>query len=471
MRPLHHRDPGLAGIALADRRVAACLIVDGIHVDPIALRLAFAAAGPRAVAVTDSVAIAGLDDGATAEFGGAPAILRDGAARRPDGSLCGAAITLDEGLRRLLRFGIAPEAALLSATEAPAQAIGLADRGRIAAGRRADLVWFDDDFSVREVWVAGTPVRGTAPAPQPTRRSVALPLTEVSRPDLADLDSRDEDGIIAALLAQERRAQDALADARPSLAALARAIAGRLDDGGRLFYVGAGTSGRLAVLDAVECGPTFSLPPGIIVPILAGGASSMTEAVEGAEDDQDAARAAIAEHNVSIRDIVVGIAASGRTGFVLAALQAARVTGAATGAIVNAPGGPIETLADFPVLLATGPEAITGSTRLSAGTTQKIALNALSTTAMIRLGKTFGPLMVDVRATNAKLRDRAARIVASLAGCTMDESAETLEACGFEVKTAIVMRRLDLGAEAARRLLDAARGRLRHVLDAPAPPP
>ena len=316
-----------------------------------------------------------------------------------------------------------------------------------------------------------SPSGGTAPAPRPARRNAVLPLTEASRPDLADLDSRDEDGIIAALLAQERRAQDALADARPALAALAHAVALRLDDGGRLFYVGAGTSGRLAVLDAVECGPTFSLPPGIIVPILAGGASAMTEAVEGAEDDADAARAAITASTVGERDIVVGIAASGRTGFVRAALEASRAAGAATGAIVNAPGGPIEALADFPVLLATGPETITGSTRLSAGTTQKIALNALSTTAMIRLGKTYGPLMVDVRATNAKLRDRAARIVASLAGCTTDESAETLEACGFEVKTAIVMRRLDLDAATARDRLKAARGRLRNVLDAPAPPP
>ena len=458
MRPFHHRDPGIAGAALTDRRVAACFIADAVHADPLALNLGFAAAGTRAIAVTDSISLADLADGAERNFGGAPAILRDGAARRPDGTLTGAAITLDEGVRRLIAAGIAPRAALHAATEAPARALDLADRGRLAAGLRADLVWFDDAFYVRNTWIAGAPVQPLPDRPPPRART--LPLTETTRAGLDDLDCRSTETIVDLLLDQEFRAQAALRDAAPALARLTDAIFGKLDAGGRLFYAGAGTSGRLGVLDAAECGPTFSLPPGIVVPIIAGGAAAIAGAVEGAEDDADAPATLLAAHEIGRKDALVGIAASGGTRFTLAAIHAAKSRGALTGCIVNGQ-GPIAEAADIAVVIATGPEILAGSTRLSAGTAQKIALNTLSTTLMIRLGKSFGPYMVDLRPTNAKLRDRAARIVAAIADCSPETAETALRACDFEAKTAIIMLRLGLDAPAARSRLSDARGRLR----------
>ncbi|MHB1305194.1 MAG: N-acetylglucosamine-6-phosphate deacetylase [Acidiphilium sp.] len=461
MRPFHHRDPGIVGAALADPRLAACFIADAVHADPLALRLGFAAAGTRAVAVTDSVSLAGLAEGSTTEFGGAPATVRDGAARRPDGTLTGATISLDEGLRRLIAAGIPAEAVLTAATEAPAQAIGLTDRGRLAPGLRADLVWFDDAFAVRNSWIGGIP---TAPL-QPTRHPVLLPLTETSRADAIPLDQSGSEAVIAALLDQEARAQAALRHATPALARLADLVALRLEAGGRLFYAGAGTSGRLAVLDAVECGPTFSLPPGVIVPLIAGGAVAIADAVEGAEDDADAAVAVLKSHGVGPADALIGIAASGATPFTLAAIRAARAAGALTAGLANSD-GPIVRAAEIGIVIASGAEVLAGSTRLSAGTTQKIALNALSTTIMIRLGKVFGPYMVDMRPSNAKLRGRAVRIVADIAGCDRAAAEAALEACGYEVKTAIVMLTRGEDAESARARLGHAHGRLRAALEA-----
>ncbi|WP_287787307.1 N-acetylglucosamine-6-phosphate deacetylase [Acidiphilium sp.] len=461
MRPFHHRDPGLIGVALADARVHACFIADGVHADALALRFGFAATGARAVAVTDSVSLAGLPEGSTARFGGDSAQARDGAARRPDGSLTGATITLDEGLRRLIGAGIAPASALRAATEAPAAALGLADRGRLAAGCLADLVWFDDAFEIRNAWIGGTALH---PLPAPARHAAAMPATETIRRDLDELDRADSATIMAALLDQEQEAAAAVKRAIPALARLAEDVAVRLEAGGRLFYAGAGTSGRLAVLDAVECGPTFSLPDGVIIPLIAGGGAAVTGAVEGAEDDVDAAAALLNDHKAGPADVLVGIAASGRTPFTLGALRAAAARGLLTGAIVNAD-GPLATSADIAVVIATGAEVLAGSTRLSAGTSQKLALNALSTTVMMRLGKTFGPYMVDLRATNAKLRARAIRIVRAIAGAPEADAKDALETSGYEVKTAIVMLMLRIGTTEARARLAEAGGRLRTALD------
>ena len=291
-----------------------------------------------------------------------------------------------------------------------------------------------------------------------------VPPTETVRADLGDLDCRNSETIVATLLDQEARAQAALRDSAPALTRLIDAVFEKLEAGGRLFYAGAGTSGRLAVLDAVECGPTFSLPPGIIVPIIAGGDAAITGTVEGAEDDISAPPAILTAHEIGRKDVLVGIAASGGTRFTLAAIHAARERGALTGCIVNSP-GPIADEADIAVIIATGAEVIAGSTRLSAGTTQKIALNALSTTVMIRLGKTFGPYMVDLKPTNAKLRARATRIVAAIATCDHQTAETALNDAHFEAKTAIVMIRLGLDAPAARALLSKANGRLRAALD------
>jgi len=424
--PLSHRAPGAPGVALTDDRLSPCLITDGMHVDPAILNLAFAAC-PRAIAVTDSILLAGLPIGTEKNFGGAPATLgNDGLARRADGTIAGAAITLDEGIRRLIAAGIAPETAIAAATSRPADALRLADRGRIALGQRADLVWWDDHFHVQKVWTG----KG-APITAPPR------TTETPRLELMQLESEPTETIVSHFLAQERAALAALTHCAPAIAKLADAIAHALNNGGRLFYAGAGTSGRLGLLDAVECGPTFGIAAGIIIPLLAGGDQAFLAAVEGAEDDTQTIIETLTSENFSAKDILIGIAASGATRFTLAAINHANAIGAITGSITNNPHSPIARAAAIAIEINSGPEIIAGSTRLSAGTTQKIALNILSSTAMTKLGKTRGPYMVDVKATNEKLRARAARITAAIAGVTQDTAATTLATCGWNVKMAI----------------------------------
>jgi N-acetylmuramic acid 6-phosphate etherase len=236
--------------------------------------------------------------------------------------------------------------------------------------------------------------------------------------------------------------------------------------GGRLFTLGAGTPGRLAVLDAAELGPTFSAPPELVVALLAGGMAAMVVAVEGAEDDAEAAGRSLAEHGLSAGDAVVGITASGRTPYVVGGLRAARAVGALTVAIVNNAGGPAAGAAEMAVQILTGPELVAGSTRMSAGTTQKIALNAISTAAMIALGKTYGARMVDVRASNEKLRRRALRMVREITGAVEPEAAAALAAAGGRVKPAIVALLGGVGPAQAEALLDAAGGRARAAIAA-----
>jgi N-acetylmuramic acid 6-phosphate etherase/N-acetylglucosamine-6-phosphate deacetylase len=453
---LSHRAPGAPGVALTDPRLHPCVIVDGLHLDPAIMQLAFAAC-PRAIAVTDSILIAGLPAGAVRDFGGMPVTAApEGIGRRPDGTIAGAGITLDEGIRRMIAAGIPAETAFTAATARPAAALGVADRGRIAPGLRADLVWWDDDFTVQQVWTGGA-ATGVLPAPHGT---------EYARPALHDLDERPTEDIVTAFLAQERAAQAALAGAAAPLAALADAVAARLAAGGRLFYAGAGTSGRLAQLDAVECGPTFGVPAGLIIPLLAGGDGAFLNAAEGAEDDEAAAALALQAHGFGPADALVGIAASGATPFTLAAVRHAKLLGGLTGAIINNPGTPLAAAADIALEIASGPEIIAGSTRLSAGSTQKIALNILSSTVMIRLGKTYGPYMVDLRATNVKLRRRAARMVAVLAGVEEGPAQAALEATDMHVKTAILVLRQNLNPDQAREILAAAKGSLRKALRA-----
>jgi N-acetylmuramic acid 6-phosphate etherase/N-acetylglucosamine-6-phosphate deacetylase len=451
--PLGHRAPGAPGVALTDARLFPCLIVDGVHVDPAILHLAFAAC-PRAIAVTDSILVAGLEPGAETTFGGGRVVMGpQGVGLRADDTIAGAGITLDEGVRRLIAAGVAPEVALAAATSRPAAALGL-DRGVLAPGARADLVWWSDDFCVQRVWVAGVATTATT-----ARRG-----TETPRDELADLDERPTLEIVQGFLAQEAAAQQALAAAAPALARLVDAVAARLLAGGRLFYAGAGTSGRLGFLDAVECRPTFGVEEGLIIPLLAGGADAFIQAAEGAEDDEDAAVAALEAHGFGPGDTLVGIAASGTTPFTLAALAHARALGGLTGAIFNNPGAAMERAAALPVAIASGAEIIAGSTRLSAGSTQKIALNTLSSAVMIRLGKTYGPYMVDMRASNAKLRRRALAMVRRITSADEASAALALSACDMHVKTAVLMLMRQLSAGDARRALAAARGSLRQTL-------
>lgn len=282
--------------------------------------------------------------------------------------------------------------------------------------------------------------------------------TEAVRPGLDDLDARPIGEVVGLLVAAEGEAHAAVAAAVPRIAAAAEAITTRLERGGHLIYVGAGTPGRLGVLDASECWPTFSTD--LVRGVIAGGPTALTTSIEGAEDTFEPADLA----DLTAADALVGITSSGRTPYVVGALEYAQSIGALAVAVVNNPGSEAAPHADVLIEVLTGPEVLAGSTRLTAGTAQKVVLNTLSTSVMIALGKAYGPRMVDVRATNVKLRRRAVRIVRDAAGVDEDAAAAALAASGGHAKTAIValLARVD-AAEAADRL-DRARGHVRDAL-------
>jgi N-acetylmuramic acid 6-phosphate etherase len=295
---------------------------------------------------------------------------------------------------------------------------------------------------------------------------VALDLlpTEQVRPGLEDLDTRPVEDVVGELLAAEAGVAAALDAARVDLAAAAATIAERLSRGGRLVYVGAGTPGRIAALDAVECGPTFGVPDGTVVAVVAGGEQAAGRALEEAEDDVAAARESLTELRLSARDIVVGITASGRTPFVVEALNTARAVGARTVAVTNNAGTAVAQVADHRIELLTGPEVVGGSTRLTAGTAQKIALNVLSTAALVRRGRTYGAWMVGVQAGNDKLRRRAARIVQEITGVTADRAIDALDAASGDTAVALVMLMRGVDRAVARDRLQAAGGHVRNAL-------
>jgi N-acetylmuramic acid 6-phosphate etherase len=252
--------------------------------------------------------------------------------------------------------------------------------------------------------------------------------------------------------------------ALPEIASAVGLIARRLSDGGRLFYVGAGTSGRLGVLDASECPPTFGTLPEMVQGIMAGGEMAMTDAVEGAEDDHCAGEDTMRIKKVAHRDAVVGIAASGTTPFVLAAVEYARSQGAATvGLACNSPSLLLENV-DVSIGVLVGPEVLAGSTRLKAGTAQKMVLNMLSTATMVRLGKVYQNRMVDVLPTNKKLERRALEMVFELGEVSMENAAELLQESGNHVKTAVVMAKLGINSDSAKKLLEAEYGHLGRIL-------
>jgi len=288
--------------------------------------------------------------------------------------------------------------------------------------------------------------------------------TEQVRPGLDDLDTRRAADIVELMLAAEAGVPAALAAAAPQLADAVDLTVDRMADGGRLIYVGAGTPGRLAALDAAECGPTFGVPAHRVIAVLAGGQRAATTPAEGAEDDRPAGRADVAAQRVTSDDVVVGISASGRTPYVLGALTEANEAGAATIAVVNNVGTPIAAVVDIAVEVLTGAEVIAGSTRLTAGTAQKVALNVLSTATMVRLGKTFGGWMVDVSPGNAKLRRRALRIVREAAGVDLDTARSALDDAAGETPTALVALLLGVDPATARSRLAAAGGRVRGAL-------
>jgi len=304
--------------------------------------------------------------------------------------------------------------------------------------------------------------------------SSPLPATEAENPATADLDRLEPIEAVRRLAGLERRSPEAVLAAAPGIARLVERAAAALakgGSGGRLIFVGAGTSGRLGALEAAECPPTFGVAPGRVEAIVAGGEAALARAVEGAEDRAEDGAAAVAARGAGPRDLVVGIAASGRTPFVRGALAEARRRGAATGLVTCDPATAAEAPppADEVVLLDVGPEAVTGSTRLKAGTATKIALNALTTATFVRLGAVHGNLMVDLVATNRKLEGRARRIVRRLCGCDEGEAARLLAASGGRVKEAVLVSRRGLSLAAAESALRAAGGCLRRALDAGAP--
>lgn len=296
-------------------------------------------------------------------------------------------------------------------------------------------------------------------------------LTERRNPRTTGIDLATPLEIVDLINAEDATVPTAVATQRDAIARAIELAEETFRGGGRLIYAGAGTSGRLGVLDAAECPPTFGTDPDMVQAVIAGGPPALTRAQEGAEDRPDDARRDVDALAVGRGDLVIGIAASGTTPYVRAAIEQARARGARTGIVACSP-PPDELLrtVDVAILPITGPEVVTGSTRMKAGTATKLVLNMVTTGAMIRLGKTYGNLMVDLRATNAKLRDRSERIVMEVCAVGRDEARRVLEAAGGRVKTAIVMQKRNVDAASADGLLDDAGGVIRRVVpDAPPP--
>jgi N-acetylmuramic acid 6-phosphate etherase len=288
-------------------------------------------------------------------------------------------------------------------------------------------------------------------------------LTETRHPDSAHIDQLSTRQMLEVINEADRSVADAVHAELGRIAQAVDGIAERLEQGGRLFYTGAGTSGRLGVLDASECPPTFNVDPGLVMGLIAGGDYALRHSIEGAEDDPVKGAEDLKSHGLSSGDSLVGIAASGRTPYVLGGMAYANQLSALTIGLSCVPGSEVERRAKIAITPAVGPEVITGSTRMRAGTATKLVLNMLSTGAMIRTGMVYGNLMVNVQPTNEKLKDRAIRIIAAATGVDEAQAAALLAEAGA-VRVAIVMQKLGIPREQAVRRLDAARGRLRVIL-------
>jgi N-acetylmuramic acid 6-phosphate etherase len=288
--------------------------------------------------------------------------------------------------------------------------------------------------------------------------------TEERNPLTRDIDTLPTLDMLTLINAEDQKVALSVRRELANIAAAVDAITLRMQRGGRLIYIGAGTSGRLGVLDASECPPTFGTLPELVVGLLAGGSDGLTSAVEGAEDDHDGGAEAIAGLKVEANDSVIGIAASGRTPYAIGGLQEAQRRGALTVSIVCNRPAPLEEFAQIGIAPIVGPEVLAGSTRLKSGTAQKMVLNMISTAVMIRLGKTYSNLMVDVQPTNIKLRQRARRIVAEATGLDLAQATEILFTCNGEVKTAIVAALAGISPEQARTRLQETGGFVRKAI-------
>ncbi|MGI6364148.1 MAG: N-acetylmuramic acid 6-phosphate etherase [Bacillota bacterium] len=285
--------------------------------------------------------------------------------------------------------------------------------------------------------------------------------TEQRNERTQDLDLMSPLEALKAMNQEDAQVAPAVGKAIPQIEKAVEAVIRAFKSGGRLIYVGAGTSGRLGFLDAAECPPTFGTPPEQVVALLAGGTVAFAQAVEGAEDDYAMGAKDLQDIGLEARDVVIGIAASGRTPYVLGALEYAREVGCTTASISCNENSPISSVADIPIEVIVGPEVLTGSTRLKAGTAQKLVLNMISTVSMVGIGKVFKNLMVDVQPTNKKLETRAVNIIMSATGCTQEKAVQHLKLAEGSVKLAIVMILLNCDVHTARAKLDAADGHIR----------
>ena len=289
--------------------------------------------------------------------------------------------------------------------------------------------------------------------------------TEQRNPNTMNIDSLSTHEMIRLINREDHRVAEAVSQVTEEIAKAVDVIADRLSKGGRLIYCGAGTSGRLGILDAVECPPTYSTEPEMVQGLIAGGYPAIFKAVEGAEDSKELGVEDMKGINFAAGDVLVGVAASGRTPYVLGCMEYAKELGAVTVSVTCCPGSVLDTYADIGIAPAPGPEVVTGSTRMKSGTAQKMVLNMLSTGAMIKLGKVYGNLMVDVKPSNEKLIRRCVTIVCAATECDEATATAALEQCEYRPKIAIVMVLMGVGAEEAKALLTRGGGRIAKVLD------
>lgn len=290
--------------------------------------------------------------------------------------------------------------------------------------------------------------------------------TEQRNPNTMNIDTLSTLDMVKLINREDHRVADAVGEVTDKIAQAVDVIAEKLAAGGRLIYCGAGTSGRLGILDAVECPPTYSTDPETVQALMAGGYGAIFKAVEGAEDSKELGVEDMKNIHFSQKDVLVGIAASGRTPYVMGCMEYAKQLGAPTVAVTCCPGSELDQFADIGIAPAPGPEVVTGSTRMKSGTAQKMVLNMLSTGAMIKLGKVYGNLMVDVKPSNEKLIRRCVTIVCSAAECTEAEATKALEECDYRPKVAIVMVLRGVNAGTACAMLQKAEGRIAKVLEA-----
>ncbi len=294
----------------------------------------------------------------------------------------------------------------------------------------------------------------------------SLVPTEQINDRTSEIDLLPTEAMLYQINDEDQRVALAVRQAVPQIARIVDRVVQAFNQGGHLYYVGAGTSGRLGVLDASECPPTYGVEPQLVQGVIAGGNIALTQAVEGAEDSAEQGRQAILDLNVTRHDVVIGISASGGAAYVVNAIQTAKEAGAFTGAISCHAGSALAQAADVAMIAEVGPEVIAGSTRMKAGTAQKLILNMITTGAMIAWGKTYRNLMVDVRPTNLKLQKRAVRLVSHLANISPSEAEKLLEQAHWQVKTAIIMHVKNVGYDETHALLNRHHGKLRAVLEA-----